>query len=477
MRYHRLIREKHSFLRLATTLMLTAGFCVPLSAQVNVEIGAGCTLEITNTINLELSGDWTNEGAFAAGNGTVMFNGASGTQLIVNVSGETFHNLAVNKAAGTVQLMSPITVNGSVSMQSGGLNLNGGVLTLGLNASVSETAGNTIYGTTGYVIAVRSLNAPTAENVAGLGIIITSSADLGSTWVKRQHTPGTGGGNSGIKRSFTVIPDNNTGLDATLVFIYDESELNGLTESELTLFRSTDDGATWTGVGGTLDGGNNTITLSGVNSFSMWTAAASSAPLPVQLIEFMISTLRTNTELKWKTETETDSYGFEVERKLVTNPSQPATRNAEPVTSWSKVGFVKGAGISTSPREYSFVDKVTVAGRYAYRLKQISQNGTFGYSGSIETVISPPEDFALLNNYPNPFNPTTTIEYELPLEVKVNLVIYDNLGRQVRTLVENVQPAGYYKAVFDAQGLSSGMYYYRIVAGDFVKVKKLLFVK
>ncbi|HLE31543.1 MAG TPA: T9SS type A sorting domain-containing protein, partial [Bacteroidota bacterium] len=78
---------------------------------------------------------------------------------------------------------------------------------------------------------------------------------------------------------------------------------------------------------------------------------------------------------------------------------------------------------------------------------------------------------------PNPFNPTTTIEYELPLEVKVNLVIYDNLGRQVRTLVENVQPAGYYKAVFDAQGLSSGMYYYRIVAGDFVKVKKLLFVK
>jgi len=351
------------------------------------------------------------------------------------------------------------------------------VLTLGSNASVSETAGNTIYGTTGYVIAVRSLNAPTAENVAGLGIIITSSADLGSTWVKRQHTPGTGGGNSGIKRSFTVIPDNNTGLDATLVFIYDESELNGLTESELTLFRSTDDGATWASVGGTLDAGNNTITLTGVNSFSMWTAASSSAPLPVQLIEFTIATLRTNAELKWKTETETESYGFEVERKLVTNPSQPATRNAEPVTSWSKVGFVKGAGISTSPREYSFVDKVTVAGRYAYRLKQISQNGTFGYSGSIETVISPPEDFALLNNYPNPFNPTTTIEYELPLEVKVNLVIYDNLGRQVRTLVENVQPAGYYKAVFDAQGLSSGMYYYRIVAGDFVKVKKLLFVK
>ena len=111
------------------------------------------------------------------------------------------------------------------------------------------------------------------------------------------------------------------------------------------------------------------------------------------------------------------------------------------------------------------------------RIKQINLDGSFAYTIALEVAIGVPLEFSLSQNYPNPFNPTTTIEFDLPRAINVDLIVYDNLGRKVKTLVEGVQPAGYHKAVFDAQGLSSGMYYYRIAAGDFVKVKKLILLR
>ncbi len=472
-----------SFTRATAVLVFVGCFCAQLSAQVNVAMGAGCRLEITNVMNIDLSGNWSNAGTFVAGNGTVNFNGSTGIQTVVNASGETFHRLAVNKAAGMVQLMSPIAVNGSVTLGSGDLNLNGNVLTLGPNASVSETAGNTIFcGTTGYITTVRTLNAPSAVNVGGLGIVLTSSANLGSTTVKRQHAVCTGGGNSSIKRSFTVIPTNNSSLNATLAFRYDDSELNGITESQLTMFKSADGGTTWTYVGGTLETGNNTLTLTGVNSFSMWTAAASSAPLPVQLVGLTVGAAKASVTLRWSTATEADNHGFEIERRCMdaTEQGGSGTNHQSPInqlTNWQSVGFLKGFGTSTSPKAYSFTDENLSSGGYAYRIKQINLDGSFVYTNALEVAVGIPLEFSLSQNYPNPFNPATTIEYDLPKEAPVQLMVYDNLGRMVRTLIEANQPAGYYKVVFDAQGLSSGMYYYRIQAGDFVKVKKLTLLK
>jgi hypothetical protein len=110
-------------------------------------------------------------------------------------------------------------------------------------------------------------------------------------------------------------------------------------------------------------------------------------------------------------------------------------------------------------------------------------NAGFWYSAkSIATDVQKddgtiPKVFALYPNYPNPFNPSTTIQYDLPQGSPVRLVVYDNLGRVVRTLVEANQPPGRHRVIFDAQGLSSGMYYYKIVAGEFVSVKKLLLLK
>ena len=88
-----------------------------------------------------------------------------------------------------------------------------------------------------------------------------------------------------------------------------------------------------------------------------------------------------------------------------------------------------------------------------------------------------PKVFSLSQNFPNPFNPTTTIKYSLPSEVEVSLKIYDVLGREVATLINRKQQPGNYYIEFDANDLTSGVYYYQLIAGSFVETKKLILLK
>ena len=94
-----------------------------------------------------------------------------------------------------------------------------------------------------------------------------------------------------------------------------------------------------------------------------------------------------------------------------------------------------------------------------------------------ENIPALPNDFSLKQNYPNPFNPTTVIEYAVPKTVLVRLTIYDELGREVIQLVNEEKPAGRYHVSFDASRYASGVYFYRLEAGEFALTKKLLFVK
>jgi len=107
-------------------------------------------------------------------------------------------------------------------------------------------------------------------------------------------------------------------------------------------------------------------------------------------------------------------------------------------------------------------------------------NGSPG-TDDIATEINPesevPKDFKLMHNYPNPFNPATIINYQLPSAVKINLTIYDVLGQEVVELVNSFQNAGTYKVEFNAANLAGGVYFYRIKAGDFTETKKMLYMK
>ncbi len=110
-------------------------------------------------------------------------------------------------------------------------------------------------------------------------------------------------------------------------------------------------------------------------------------------------------------------------------------------------------------------------------MKQLDFNGTSSYSSIVEVEVKIPNKFGLNQNYPNPFNPTTTINYEIAKETNVSLKVYDAIGNQVATLVNEIKPAGTYEVVFDASNLSNGVYFYEIKAGNFTATKKLILMK
>ena len=154
------------------------------------------------------------------------------------------------------------------------------------------------------------------------------------------------------------------------------------------------------------------------------------------------------------------------------------------MTSWEKIGFVNGNGNSNSPKSYSFLDESISpgkpayrTGRYSYRLKQIDNDGTFEFSKTIEVDLGIPTDFQLSQNYPNPFNPSTTINYNLPEAANVKLIIYNILGQEIKTLVNEFKEAGVHTINFNASELNSGLYIYKIEAGSFTQTRKMTLIK
>ncbi|HLP16811.1 MAG TPA: right-handed parallel beta-helix repeat-containing protein [Bacteroidota bacterium] len=197
------------------------------------------------------------------------------------------------------------------------------------------------------------------------------------------------------------------------------------------------------------------------------------SPLPVELVSFTLASKNGAVVLSWRTAMEVNNYGFDIEKKSSTG-GQTAV--------WTKIGFVAGSGSSNIAHDYSFTDPSATAG--SYRLKQIDRDGQFTYSKEIEflttgvsAVSGLPTEFALGQNYPNPFNPSTNVSYDIASHAHVVLKIYDVAGREVATLVNQDMEAGRYTAQWNAKDFASGMYIYKLTAGNFTSIKKLLLQK
>ncbi len=204
-----------------------------------------------------------------------------------------------------------------------------------------------------------------------------------------------------------------------------------------------------------------------------FTAVVNSA-LPVELVSFAGTASEGKVNLVWQTATEVDNYGFDIERSQKTEVS---SQNPQ----WENIGFVKGSGNSNIPESYSFVDNDPLngssSGQIEYRLKMINNDGSFKYSDIVEISFNNPLTYKLFQNYPNPFNPTTTIQYAIPKAEHVTLKVYDELGREVTTLVNENKEAGQYRVNFNGSNFASGIYFYRITAGSFSQAKKLMLLK
>ena len=198
-------------------------------------------------------------------------------------------------------------------------------------------------------------------------------------------------------------------------------------------------------------------------------------PLPVTLGTFDVNAFKRTALLNWSTLIEINNAGFVIERCLVEGNTG---------TRWEKAGFVPGNGTTNDIKFYNFEDKNLQTGKYKYRLKQTDYNGNFEYFYSLNSefaLIESPAELYLSQNYPNPSNPASKIDYQVPFDGFVNISVFDITGKVVSVIKNSFHKADYYTAEFDGSNLSSGVYFYRIngIFGDrrFAVTKKLLLIK
>ncbi len=197
--------------------------------------------------------------------------------------------------------------------------------------------------------------------------------------------------------------------------------------------------------------------------------------IPVELVTFNASKRSNGIDLSWETASEQNNYGFHVERTVV----------GEDEGNWSDVGFVKGAGNSTSLRSYSFHDSKVMNGRtYQYRLRQVDLDGsqTCHISDVVTIKFDNNFDIALEQNAPNPFSAYTRIAFTLPESMDVKLEILDIYGNVVSTLVNDNLPALRHEYNWEGRDMSgaqvaNGTYIYRLTAGEKVLSGKMTLIK
>lgn len=207
------------------------------------------------------------------------------------------------------------------------------------------------------------------------------------------------------------------------------------------------------------------------------------ATLPVELVSFTGIISGNQVTLKWQTATETNNYGWEVENQRMETEALEGSRSNDPSrasgsrSEWEKVGFVAGKGTTTEPQSYVFEFPVTRnSSPVIFRIKQIDLDGTASYS-KILALNSVPATFGLYQNYPNPFNPSTTISYFIPEKGFVKLTLFDVLGREITTLVNQEKEAGLDAVTLDARLLSAGTYYYSMTFNGKTETRSMVLVK
>jgi hypothetical protein len=209
------------------------------------------------------------------------------------------------------------------------------------------------------------------------------------------------------------------------------------------------------------------LKMSQLSIATVATLAEMSDVVPVEMLTFTASINSSEVRLIWSTASELNSRGFEIERSVNGHDN------------FATIGFVDGKGNSTEINYYSFIDEPQLSGanQIYYRLKQVDFDGTFSYSDVVNVTYDIPAEFVLNQNFPNPFNPSTIINYFVPEESFVSIKVYDFLGREVSTLVSEIKSTGSYELSFNASSLPSGTYFYVMTADNYSTTKKMVLMK
>ncbi|MBN8568420.1 MAG: T9SS type A sorting domain-containing protein [Ignavibacteria bacterium] len=489
--------------------------------------GASLTnLQLNNAGGFSLSGNPTiggtltlTSGTLSLGSNTITYSGGSLVRTSGNISASSatlsfmntspltipassfsgnIGNLTMNGSGG-VTFSNAATITGTLNMQNGILNMGANTLTIGTSASNTGTLTRTngaIRGTLKRWFAASTTTNSVfpldngSNSYVGANISFTGAPSTGGSLTAVYNTSGSGTLPNQGDGNYIPAPElhvNFINLAPQYWTIIAGDGLSGgtydidLTANDMNISPTS---YQYTGIVKRANSGNpwewsfsNHITTTspsaiptlhgtGFTSFSDFGVAGNTDNLlPVELSSFVSFVNGTNVTLNWSTVHEVNNRGFDIERKST-------------LSGWQKIGFAEGNGTTQQSSEYSFSDIGLNTGHYNYRLKQIDYNGNFEYHAlSGEVVIGIPSRYSLAQNYPNPFNPSTTIIYQLANNGFVSLKVYNMMGREVSTLVNEVKDAGYYSVIFNAKNLSSGMYFYKLTADKFNAVKKMVLIK
>jgi hypothetical protein len=300
-----------------------------------------------------------------------------------------------------------------------------------------------------------------------------------------ENPPGVlGGGYSNSYWDFNPV-GSFSGTTYSITICFGQNETYTITSpsvnSRLAKFNSTWEVFSTMGTGNwqsELDWTNEQIKTRGMYNFSQYALTDASNPLPVELCSFTASITNRNVALNWITCSEINNKGFDIERREYSNVNSQ-------FSAWQKIGFIEGKGTTNQQQYYSFNDNKLSTGKYQYRLKQIDYNNNFEYfnlTSPENVIIGIPQNAELYQNYPNPSNPVSKVDFQIPFSGNVILKVYDITGKEVMSLINSYLEAGYYTVQFNGSNLSSGVYFYRITANstdgnNFTKTMKMMLIK
>ncbi len=398
--------------------------------------------------------------------GTVTFD-ASNVQTI---PASTFSNLILNNASGA-SLGGSATINGTLTFSAGNITLGANTLTLG--GTVSGAGDGKCIVTSGAGVVSRAISAAGSftfpVGTAARCNPVTLSNVAGGTYtaaVVAGESPATTNDAAAVGRTWNLA---GTG-PVDLTFIWNEGDKgSSCNPIQCTVWNYN---GSWVDMGGgtsTVTSPVDTTAMAGMSlTHSSWTVGNTGA-LPVQMTSFTAVLQGTSALLKWSTATETNNSGFQIERSI------------EGSSVWAEVAFVNGAGTNSSPKTYSYEDKNLAPGKYVYRIKQIDNDGkTTIYNPNalpkVDAGVS--NTLQLCGNYPNPFNPTTNMQFSVPQDGYASLKVYNMLGQEVATLFAGMAKAGHYiPATFNASRLASGIYFARLQYSGKSLMQRMLLMK
>lgn len=463
-------------------LALIGIFLFPICAFTqSVKIQSSTNIVFSSGVKLVLSDnmDFENAGSFHHGNGEVIFSGNL-NQKITGTSTTTFYDLNINKSTGNLIAEADFNVNNELKMTNGQLDLQNATIDLGTSGNIlNETETNRIKvgdinANTGTIKATRTINNVTDYNPGNLGVLISTTNNLGDITIVRGHQTQQGegayAGNFSVARYYEVPNVGQLDANTQVKLHYWDAELNGHNEANLEIYQWVQEGAAppwWTPLVGNVNTANQLVSPTSTPysdyfedpnwypfSFTeLFTLGSSDIPLPIELSRFEGYCQGEYVQLNWETASEQNNETFLIQRSIDGK-------------TFNTIGAIDGAGNSNQPIAYEFYDTKPLPKAY-YRLKQNDYNGDFEYSNIINLSCGnvPNPEFKV---YPNPFYSELNIMLiDLPAENAI-LELYSMEGKQIMQESLVLTNNNVHK-VLQLDNLTPAMYVIRVISGDFTK--------